>query len=499
MKKLGEMINHLNVLTVLGIKRFEKKIIYLMAVTIFILVNILLSNIPLRFDLSYGKAYTLSNATKNILHNNKNELSLNFFVSSDLPTRLLPLKSDVNDLLTEYKRESNGKLKIIITDPKKDDKILQKAKENGIPELQFSQLDKDKYAVTTAYFGILLEGNNKKESFPQVTDIQSLEYNLTAAIYKLTRKNLPKIGIIGSSAIPGSQDNLTTLKSVLGQQLSVESLDISTLKNIDKSYKSILVFDDNVKKYSPTEQDILRKYVAYGGNVIFFVDGVWISDDLKTNPANHDLFKLLSNYGVVLNKDLVLSATAEIVNFGNGTTNFLSPYPFWLKTNNFAKDSSYFSNIVQLTFPWTSSLNIKTGKNLKQKVIIKSTSRSWIQKKDFVLDPQTVGNTQVDELKEYVIGIEVDTDTEGKVIVIPSSRFVQERYLGQNSNIEFVLNIVNDLASEGALTGIRQRAATTVPLPELSENQKDIFKYSAIFILPALFTIYGAWRLVKRK
>jgi len=37
------------------------------------------------------------------------------------------------------------------------------------------------------------------------------------------------------------------------------------------------------------------------------------------------------------------------------------------------------------------------------------------------------------------------------------------------------------------------------PLPELSDSSKDVFKYGNILLLPVLFGIYGAFRVMRRK
>ena len=136
-----------------------------------------------------------------------------------------------------------------------------------------------------------------------------------------------------------------------------------------------------------------------------------------------------------------MSANAELVNFGGGQISFLSPYPFWIKTNQLNTKSSYFSNVQQLTFPWVSSV---AGGNW----LIRSTSKSWEQKENFSLSPQNIPQPQVSELKQFAVGTEVKNKNGGKVLVIPSSRFILEKFLTRNSdNLEFVLNAVNDFAS----------------------------------------------------
>src|SRR5690606_34660274 len=120
-----------------------------------------------------------------------NTVTITFFVSGDLPTRLQSLRRDVVDLLQEYDRTS-GRIEIQILDPKTDTDAAQKAQAAGIQELQFSQLQQDSYALSTFYFGILVSQGENQESLPQATDLGSLEYNITSAIYKLTQDALPR-------------------------------------------------------------------------------------------------------------------------------------------------------------------------------------------------------------------------------------------------------------------------------------------------------------------
>jgi len=479
-----------NFIRLLNLQKLKIPAICFLAIGAFVVFNVVFSSVSfLRYDLSYGKAYTLSASTKKILHNLDDVVTIKFFASSDLPTRLLPLKNEVTDLLNEYKKENKGRLTIKVLDPKKDQNALTEVQGLGIPQIQFSQLEQDKYAVSSSYFGIALSYGDKKELLPQVTDIESLEYNLTASIYKLTRKELIKIGILGKedSSNP-NQDDLVTFKSIMRQQFDLSFVG----KEIDQSIKTILVFDDNKKEYDSQEIQAIKNYIGNGGKAIFFVDGVWVEDNLSTVPAKHNLSSLLAGYGITLNTDLVLSANAELVNFGNSQVSFLSPYPFWVKTNAFNTKSSYFSNIQQLTFPWVSSVN---GGN----ALIKTSNKSWEQKDNFLLNPQNIPQPRVDELKPFAIATELK-DKNGALLVIPSSRFILEKFLTRTSdNLEFVLNAVNDFASGGALSGIRQRAVSFYPLPDLADNIKDLFKYGNILILPLFFGLYGFARLMKRR
>lgn len=495
--RIIQYLKQINLLKFFKLEKLGKPMVYGLAITIFVVLNMLFSTVSFRFDFSYGKSNTLSSPTKKVIKKLDGLVNIKFFVSSDLPTRLLPVKNEVMDLLNEYKKENRGKINLKIIDPKKDEKALNEARELGIPELQFSQLEQDKYAVTASYFGIAIGYGDKKEIIPQATNVESLEYNLTAFVYKMTKKELEKIGIIGQ------EDEINTLKKVLSQQFTIDYIDVSSssaTKEINAVYKTVLVFDNNKKEYDAKETDILKNYLDKGGRAVFFADGVWVGDNLTTSEAKHNLFNLLADYGVKLNANFILSTNAELVNFGNSMVSFFVPYPFWAKTNNFDQKTSFLSNINQVAFPWTSSLTLEKKENVETKALIKTSKKSWEQKENYILDPQKVPQPNIKDLKEFVTAAYVRKSGGGELMVIASSRFVLEKYLSRNSdNLEFVLNAVNNFASDGALTGIRQRAVSFYPLPDLPENQKDLFKYTNIFLLPTLLAIFGGMRLLRRR
>ncbi len=495
MAKLINKTQTVNFLKLFNLRQFKVSAIIAFAIGVFVIFNFIVSSISfLRYDFSFGKAYTLSSSTKKILKGLDDVITIKFFASSDLPSRLLPLKNDVMDLLNEFKKINKGKISVKILDPKKDQNAASDVKELGLPELQFSQLERDKYAVTASYFGIVVFYGNQKVSLPQVTDIESLEYNLAASIYKLTSKDTIMIGILGQQDKPNpNEDNFLKLKETMRSQFEINFIDVSSKSAttiIDSTYKTILVFDTDKKEYDSKEIQAIKAYLDRTGRAIFLVDGVWVDDNLLTSPSKHNLFSLLSDYGITLNTNLVLSTSSELVNFGNNLVSFLSQYPFWLKTNVLNIKTPYFSNVRQLTFPWVSSLEGGDA-------LVKSTKQSWEQKDKFLLNPQSIPQPQMNEFKEFTIAAQ---SKDKKIVVIPSSRFITDRFQTKNSdNLEFILNLVNDFASGGALSGIRQRAVSFYPLPDVPDNMKDIFKYGNILILPLFFGLLGLVRLMKRR
>lgn len=476
--------------------QLQKTSIYLISLAIFIVFNFLISYLPLRIDFSSGKAYTLSRSTKKVLSQLDDIVNLKLFISSDLPLRLLPLKTDVIDLVNEYKNQGKGKIIIKILDPKKDEKAKDEARSFGLPELQFSQIERDKYAVSAAYFGMGIQYQEKKEIIPQMTNIGSLEYDITSAIYKLTRKKPIKIGLLGiKEFVDPKEDEFYTLKKILQQQFELEFP-----TKINQSLKTILVFDDNKKQYATSEVEMISDYLDKGGRAIFMVDGVYVDEGLTTKEATHNLFSLFEGYGLKLNKNFVLSETAEMASFSTGIISFFTPYPFWLKTDNFLEEAVEFSNIHNLFFPWASSVDINKKDKIETRILVKSEKNSWEQKNNFILIPNNIPLPSKEEIKEFNLIVEAKKKSSGQFILIPSSRFVKEQFLNQGQeNLAFLINLLNNYASEGILVGIRNRAVFIGQLNQIPEATKDLIKYLNILLLPGIVGIVGGIRLIKRK
>jgi ABC-type uncharacterized transport system involved in gliding motility auxiliary subunit len=486
-------------------KHLRKIPVTIFLFSLFVVAFVLFSVFPVRLDFSKGSAYTLSPATKKTIQNNNKNVDIDLYVSSDIPTRIIPLKTDVIELLQEYRRGGKN-IKVNIVDPKKDTKAVEKLKQLGVPELQFSQLEQNKYQTSSFYFGIVLSGNDKNEIIPQINDYQNLEYNITSAIYRLTRSDMPKIAIVGEGQTGyNQQDPLSPLKKLLSQQYVVSSVDLTTLKSEDEQkfltdYTTLLVLDGGMNKYSTEQINLLKKFYESGKNILVFAGGTKINEQtLGITQNESNLNELTATYGAQIDYNLVLSTSAEYVNFGNETSQFLAPYPFWIRSNLFEVKSGLFANVQFVTFPWVSSLTIK--KNSSVSPIIVSSNKSWVQKEGaFSLNPNTIPQPNIKDVKQFVIGAMLKNKKGGEMIVIPSSRFPYAQYMSRGGgNLDFILNTVDTLSSNGALNGIRSRIVSFYPLPDMSDSQKDLYKYGAIILFPLIWGAYGIFRLIKRK
>ena len=244
----------------------------------------------------------------------------------------------------------------------------------------------------------------------------------------------------------------------------------------------------------------VREYLRNAGKAIIMTSGVDVTNQLTVATSESKLKGLLADYGITIKPDLVLSNQSEIVNFGTDSTRrVLAKYPYWLTTNVFNPDASYTSNVGFLMFPWASSVQLTKRDGITQKEIVRSTKDSWTKTGMTNASPQDVTQASKNEMSEKLLVAYAKSEKyKSELVVIPSQKFVMDAFLGRSGNLEFVLNLVNEFASDGLLSGIRSRAAQSVQIPSMTPTQKDFFKWGNVLLLPALFAAYGAYRLSKR-
>lgn len=76
----------------------------LLVAVIVVIVNILSENYNFRLDFTEDKEYTLSKATRNILENLEEPVTVSAYFSKDLPPNIASISGNLKDMLIEYGR-----------------------------------------------------------------------------------------------------------------------------------------------------------------------------------------------------------------------------------------------------------------------------------------------------------------------------------------------------------------------------------------------------------
>ncbi|MFA6005337.1 MAG: GldG family protein [Patescibacteria group bacterium] len=466
----------------------------IVAVTV---MNILFSMITGKLDFSPGQVYSLSTSSRNVLTSFNKPVKITIYESATLPPRLAPIKTDLFDLLDEYKRY--GKVQVVTVNPDKDKTLEEQVVKAGVTKIQFSEVENDQFSVKTGFFGAVMSYDKKTEVIPALLTPSNLEYEFTSAIYRLTRANKPRIGIIAKSKF----QLLTGLNSVLKKQFDFQLMDFS---NMDRYLMDALVYkDDRLTGLSDEELKKLDSFITSGHLVVIFADGVWVDEQLQTQNAGSNINNLLKKYGLTINTDLVLSPYSETATFRIGGVNFITRYPFWLKLTkqDVTSELSFVTSTLSPLMPWTSTVSITKKSNVTAKTLVYAPTPSVLQKDTFQLIPNQIDATYPQNQKNMFSIITQARKGKGTVIVVPNSRFIEDTFIAgtpdESPNIQFVSKLFDTYLSKGSLAGINSRNIQYTQLLDVPDNVKQVVRWVNIGVPSTLLVLYGIWRYLRRR
>jgi len=167
-------------------------IIVLIVLGIIVVINVMSMRHFVRADLTENKDFTVSDATKKVLSELDDIITIDAYFSKEVPPYVTNIKSQVNDIFDEYSAYSGGNVSVeLVSMPRAGDdpELEQKARFLGIPPVQVNILEKDKTEVVTIYFGIVIGYEDRNEIIPVIQNVRTLEYDLTSAIIKVSKSH----------------------------------------------------------------------------------------------------------------------------------------------------------------------------------------------------------------------------------------------------------------------------------------------------------------------
>lgn len=477
--------------------------VVVIVVSVLIVLNYIISPLNFRLDLSKNKAYSLSDSSKRIVKNLKSNIKIKAYISSNLPIRLQTVEKDALDLLGEYVQTNPGKLNMQKIDPEKDAKIAAEAEKYGVPQLQFNQLGQNNFQSSKGYFGLVLEMGEKREVLPTLTNPDTLEYDLSSLIYKLSGGSLDKVGILGGAGginpYEAASDPYQPIRQILAQQFDVSQLPLATSSaSIGLSDKKVaILIADEGTNFDENTSAQLEKYTMEGGNLIVLADGVSISGQTAVKN-NSGLEKLLNLAGMKLAGNLIAATTAEFIEFKSGDQMMIAQYPLWFRSIDFEKKNTLFSGVDSLFFPWGSSIEIDATSSAKPKVLVQSPTSAWAVLEPFDITPENQKMVEEKNMRQFPL-IGEGNIGKGRILLIPTAKFANAQFLQKaTGNLAFLLNAVNNYASSGLLSGIRARSSNITPLKPVSPKAQESFKYLLILSAPLVLILWGSIKLYKR-
>ncbi len=197
-----------------GIEKDSRRLIDRTGLTalaaIFLVGVTLISLLPgWRLDLTGNQLYTLSEGTRKILGSIPEPLNFYLFFSdkatADVP-QLRTYAGRVREILTEFSRRSNGKLKLTVIDPQPFSDEEDRAAGFGLRPINLGNLG------DPIYFGIAATnsvGDQQLIPFLDPAKESFLEYDLAKLTYTLANPKKPVVGLLSSLPMTAGFDPTT--------------------------------------------------------------------------------------------------------------------------------------------------------------------------------------------------------------------------------------------------------------------------------------------------
>jgi ABC-2 type transport system permease protein len=154
----------------------------------------------LRVDLTAGREYSLSPATRDLIGSLSEPLLMRGYISDETHPLLAPLVPAIRDMLREYEIASRGRITGEVVDPRDDEALEEEANQvYGIRPVPFRISGRYEDTVINSYFDILIRYGDQSGvlSFQDLIEVRpasggqvevklrNLEYDLTRAVKKV--------------------------------------------------------------------------------------------------------------------------------------------------------------------------------------------------------------------------------------------------------------------------------------------------------------------------
>lgn len=486
-------------------------------------VNLILSNLPLRLDLTAEKLYTLSDGSKAVLGKLEDDVTLKFYFSQsseEMPMAIKTYAQQVKNLLKEYELAGNGRLVLEAYDPKPDSDAEEWAQRYGVEPQNVNPFGQ------SVYFGLVAVCGDREETLGAISPNAeaTLEYDVTRLITRVAWPERPVIGLMTS--IPGVLgEPMNQMMMMQGQRPNPGWAAIAEMEKdyevrqiapdateIDSDVKALIVL--HARNLSEKTLFAIDQFVIRGGRLIACVDPLSIMEFISARQQQQNqmmppggpstLGKLFDAWGIGFDMNNLACdmAAATKLNAGNGRGED-NPAFLSLTRDNVDNNDIVVSRLTQVMLPFAGALEWKGVDGLKfdpllftsadHACLIPSQSAQYgmaAMKDSLVADGKrrTLAARIAGEFKtafpkgpDWTEGstnaiAEVVKSGKGAVVVFADSDFladqfcvrVQNTIFGQmvqpiNDNLVLFANVIEQYAGREELIGVRSRGASNRP------------------------------------
>lgn len=413
-----------------------------------------------QWDISHNGRNTLNQASAEILQKMDGPVTVTVYVTVQ-DARL----GDIRKIISEFLR------------------LYQRIK----PDFTFTFIDPTEHPKVTQEAGIKVNGemvvtfNGRSEHLTIVNE--QVFTNLLIRLVRSGEKLVMGLSGHGERRLDGRANHDL---GEFGKQLSMkgfktDSLNLAIAQDVPTNASVLIIASPQVDLLKG-EVDIILAYVARGGNLLWLID----QESLRGLQPLAEKLSLTLTPGVVV--DPQSQQLKAPITFALGANYGQHPI-----TRN-------FNNIT--IFPFARQISLNESKEWNSVSLVEVAQNGWVETGKLESD------VTFDEMYDVAGPISIAAalrrtlqDREQHVVVIGSGHFLANSYLGNGSNLDFGINLINWLVEDENLITIQPRATLDSNLT-MSKSALTVIVSVFLIILPLFFLVCGItvwWQRRRRK
>ncbi len=473
----------------------------LIFIGILVVVNLISEKIFLRLDFTADKQYTLSKATKDVLSEVEDVVTVTAYFTKDMPPQLQKVKKDFENLLIEYENRSDGNVVYEFVNPNENEAEEQKAQEKGISPFMVNVTEKDQVKQMRAYMGAVLQTGEKTEIIPMIQPGAGMEYALTTSLKKISVTDKPKVAFLQGHGEPSPNASIQVLQQ-LSVLYDVEPLTITDTTEIPAYYKAIAIIDpkDTIPQGHFAKLD---KYLGMGG-------GIYLAYcNLQTNLQSQYLNELpdigikgwLAGKGITMNSQYVIDAKCGAVSVQRQIGPFTIPqqieFPYFPILSKFSEHPAA-KGLEGVIMPFVSSITyLPKDSAVHISPLAFSSEKSGVVSVPTFIDIEKQWTDADFSSPNQVVAIAAEGplagSTKSRLVVIANGTFAvngegQQQQQVNPDNISLASNAIDWLSDDTGLIELRTKGVTSRPLEQIDDTKRNLYKYGNV-VLPILLMI----------
>ncbi len=485
----------------------------LLVLGIILLLNIIASKFFFRIDYTADQRYTLSKATKDILSQLSEPVTISAYFSEDLPPNVEQVRQDFRDMLLEYSSYSDGLIVYEFINPSESQESEMKAQQSGIQPIMINVRERDQMKQQRAYLGAIVQMGDRKEVIPFIQPGAAMEYALSTNIKKLSVKDKPTIALLQGHG-EASLSSIPQLYNQLSILYSIEQVTFSDTAGVPSQYKTLVVIapKDTVP---PLHFKYLDDFLNRGGRLLVALNNV--NGDLSTgmgNKTSTGFETWLKQRGIEVEDNFIIDASCSNVMVRQQQGNFMMntpvQFPYIPVITNFTKHP-ITDGLESVVLIFASPIRVSSADTSAIIIPLAVTSgKSGVQNAPIQFDVMKQWTLSDFPLSSLPVALLVEGKVPGtsgyKMVVFSDGDFAVNGE-GENAqqlsedNVSFMSNAIDWLSDDTGLIELRTKGVSARPLDtSLEDGTKTLLKYLNFLLPIALIIIYGVFRFqLKRR